>query len=204
MKKLILAVAFIAVFGLTTVAYAVPVYTLTQADLLGLSQLGATPAVSSLFGSFAGSGGVVYTGFIGPSTTQWRELMIGDSTPPVTDLSGYSHYALFFDNTDNNDTFSVSLFMYANSTTYTSPWIELTNGADATLNWDISGITRNNVGQIGFNVAYNGNTPLSQGSSTYQGDAFNILVTPTPEPSSMLLLGMGVLGLFRLGKRKKA
>jgi hypothetical protein len=83
------------------------------------------------------------------------------------------------------------------------------SGADGSLTFVIGSVNSNllaDFGAVGGN-SYGGSvsTALSGSSvvSLTMGSS-DVLVTPTPEPSSLLMLGSGLLGLIGLGRRKLA
>ncbi|MFC1631399.1 PEP-CTERM sorting domain-containing protein [Candidatus Omnitrophota bacterium] len=203
-KVLICLLSLMAAMAVTTSSYAAGVYTLLSADLLALTEVSDVPAgVGALTSATPSAGGVWYTGTIDNHATQFRYLLLGDTTPPVTDLSTYSNYALFFENKDNNDPWSVNVFLEtgSGSTYFASSWLALAPGASGAAVLDLSGVSDlDDVQTVGLGIAYNGDNPGPGG--TYQGDAFNILVRPVPEPTSMLLLGIGLVGLAG-GKARK-
>ncbi|MFH1128461.1 MAG: PEP-CTERM sorting domain-containing protein [Candidatus Omnitrophota bacterium] len=205
MKKLILLIALMMMLGLTTSAYAFNVYTLTIPQLSALSEVFDSPAgIASLASTDILSNSVWYEVTISRSTTQFRYILLGNSTlPPITDLTGYTHYGLRFDNDDDNEAL-VSVFLKSSGTRYLSSWVDLSYGASGNALLDLTtlasgGVDLSNIEEIGLGIAYNGSKKTN---GKYQGDTLNILAFPVPEPGSMLLLGMGILGLFGLGRKK--
>jgi hypothetical protein len=53
---------------------------------------------------------------------------------------------------------------------------------------------------IGFQLAFN--DPTITGGK-YQGDKYHMQVNPIPEPSTIILLGLGFLGLGAYGLHRK-
>jgi hypothetical protein len=108
----------------------------------------------------------------------------------VTNDSGFDVYS---------ETFSIlPNLVLPTGTTY---WLTLQNAvtalgaSDGTPYWDVSD---------GPSIAANGFGPLAgaEGDGTTGSETFQIMGTPTPEPSSFLLLGSGLLGLAGLLRRK--
>lgn len=160
-------------------------------------------------------------GFLGP----------GDGPRPTVgelgmgDLSLYEAYALQFTN-NNENAWMYNLYFnigYTDSswgeTDYyvQNTWTSINAGDTAVLTLDfanaqvwggiysgdwvdlstISGLDLTHVSNIGFNIG--ANVPLP---GTLPDHVYEVSVLPIPEPTSMLLLGMGVLGLFGLKRRK--
>jgi hypothetical protein len=138
----------------------------------------------------------------------------GESGPSVGtlgvgDLTGYDKFALKFENT-NDDTWWVNLYLNTGWTDspwgetdnyYENGWTELKVGQSATLTVDLTGVSNlNHVSNIGFNVGGNMGTGL--GDDPSNPDTFKITVSPVPEPSTMLLLGAGFIGMAAIGRKK--
>jgi len=142
------------------------------------------------------------------------------------DLSGYTFYDLDF---HNPNSFPIHVNTYFNTGDtdagntdrfYQNGWVWLDPGAYAHLSIDFSSadtyiggspvgstavLNQNEVSNIGFQVAVPGDAPgYDFGAGTCD---FNVDVAPVPIPTSVLLLGSGLLGLIGVGRfrfRKKA
>ncbi len=129
----------------------------------------------------------------------------------VGDLTAYDEYTLSFLNTDD-DTWWFNIFMNTGWTDdswgednnyYENGWTEVLPGHYASLTIDLSTVENlDHVTAIGFNIG--GNMGTGEGSDPSKGDQFSgVRVNPVPEPSSMLLLGMGLFGFAGRVVRKK-
>lgn len=138
----------------------------------------------------------------------------------IYDLSGYTEYSLILTNT-NDDNWLVNLFMntgWIPSNTnyyYQNTWTQIAPGQSVTLTLDFSSAETwgggynggtsavqnlNQVTNIGFNIGGN----MDQiGGNPSNPDKFSIDAAPIPEPSTVILLGLGFLGLCAYGWRKK-
>lgn len=127
----------------------------------------------------------------------------------VGDLTAYDTFALNFKNT-NDDTWWVNLYLNTGWTDapynqpnnyYENGWTELLVGESVTLSIDLTGVANlGYVSNIGFNVGGNMGSGLDDDPSN--PDVFKITVSPVPEPSTMLLLGAGLIGMAAIGRKK--
>jgi len=151
----------------------------------------------------------------------------GSGTEPTTtilgldSLSGYDAYKLIVANTNENP-WHYDLFFTSGNYLVTSQNLAIVNGGVSTLSLDFSnahvynwpsltevgwrdvtsyaGIDLSNISAIGLSISAQVPMPGYGGNTDY---VFETTVAPVPEPTSMLLFGMGILGLFGL-KRKRA
>jgi hypothetical protein len=150
------------------------------------------------------------TGDTGASTSTVIGTALG--TPPTNSLVGYDKYSLYLEN-DNDDDWWVNLYLNTGYTDapwnepnnyYENTWTKLGPHSSVTLTLDLTGVANlNHITNIGFNVG--GNMGTGVGKDPSYTDTFHVSAAPIPEPSTIILLGVGLFGLGAYGwhRRKK-
>jgi len=195
MKRFSLFCIFCAI--LTSPLYGGPVFTLSQTDLLSLSEVYDSPSGQSLVrvttdsiaynsDSSVLAGDVGFVGDLTGTPSSMAEIWLGNSG---ADLTGYDAYQLKLFN-DNDDTWNVRLFVWPDDTdpgsaVFSGGWVPLAKGHGATLTVDVS--TLGTVDSMGFAVG------------SLREDRFHISASPIPAPGALLLasMGMGLVGYLR-------
>jgi hypothetical protein len=155
--------------------------------------------------NFWGASGAIGTS--GATTAQVIGTALGIA--PTNSLVGFDKYSLILEN-DNDDIWWVNLYMNTGYTDapwgepnnyYENTWTALPAFSTVALTLDLTGVANlNHITNIGFNVGAN-LTNLNGNPSN--PDTFHVSASPIPEPSTILLLGLGFLGLGAYGLHRK-
>jgi hypothetical protein len=155
--------------------------------------------------NFWGSSGAIGTS--GATTAQVIGAALG--TAPTNSLVGFDSFDLILHN-DNDDIWMVNIFLNTGYTDvpwnepdnyYENGWTALGPYGTASLSVDLtSAANLNHVTNIGLNVGAN---LTNVGGNPSNPDTFHVSTAPIPEPSTLILLGFGFLGLCAYGWRKK-
>jgi hypothetical protein len=156
--------------------------------------------------NFWGSSGALGTS--GATTAQVIGTALG--TGPTNSLVGYTKFSQILEN-DNDDVWWVNLYM---NTGYTDPnwnepnnyyeniWTAVQPYSTVTLTLDLTGVANlNHITNIGINIGANMNGPGPNDPSN--PETFHMSSSPVPEPSTIILLGFGFLGLAAYGWHRK-
>ena len=190
-RTLTICVAVGLVLMVSSVSQATIVFGFDQADLFVLTKYGEDPPGQTLsyiatnpdaiYGSMLGDVGFMGT-LLDLTVPISPEIMIGSGSQ---DLTGYDEFAMTLFN-DNDDTWTVELYVDNGSSVIYSSGASLTPGETTTLTLDITGMEA--VDSVGFVISANRN------------DTFHISAQAIPEPATICLLGLGALGLLRRRK----
>lgn len=202
MKKLLIAVLLLAL-SVPGIASALT-YSPTVADIAGWTNLGGSSTENTFEAPQVGTTKVKFGGVIYGETTEpsLGYIGIGEIFSTPLDLSGYSEYGLRIFN-GNESVWDYALFVSdGTNTAYSVPNpTPIVNQTGATLLLDLttSGLDLDNIVALGFKISQIVPIPAEE----FDDRDYETIVSPVPEPGTMLLLGAGFLGLAIYGKRRK-
>ena len=224
MKKLLVLLVVFCVFSLASMAYATT-FTLSVLELQGLTKIAtnttsAAGAILNKYTSVPSGYGTILQGDVGFTATLQPEdpnppgldwygwMQIGDNTSRDFDTPGYTEYAQTFCN-DNDDYWDVKIYIKTSSESRESSYFSLAPygkpGSCVGISLDISTMADlDKVESIGFYVRGEMDAATrTHGTNPSPGDAFHMSSSPIPEPTTLLLLGSGLLGIAGMARRRR-
>ena len=153
-------------------------------------------------GGFPGfvSGGYEFVGqFASTNSNLFAGVIIGPgSLLGPWDYSAYTGFGLSFKNTNQSD-WSYQLWAFDGTNSEISPYLTLSPGNSGGIVMDWGTVDPSKITWFGFVVS---SYLDSTGNNPSNPDTFHVLVSPVPEPGTMMLLGSGLVGLAGWGRKK--
>jgi len=198
MRKSIAALLAGAMFMMASSAMALT-YTVSQADLLNFTVLDSSPILFSAPPVDNGVGGVKFnTLFVNaPQVNAYVAYGLTFSTPLV--LTGYDKFELVVTN-QNENPWNFGLFV-GTPNINTLP-ASIAVNSNATLSLDLTTLSPADLASIdALGLYLNANLPIIGEGGVLDYTA-EFSAAPVPEPGTMMLLGIGMLGMAVYGKRR--
>jgi hypothetical protein len=223
MKKLFALIAIMAMVTVVNLASATT-YTLSNTQLMGAEKVYDNPTGNATVGTPVLNPPVHYPVTLTNSGSGFSQAQIGYKMWEHWNwdlfdgnLDGYTEYVLGLDNPNSDKHIMVNLFMNTGWTDdpwdeeniyYQNTWTWLAPGETKYLTLDFAtyGVVReHHTSGIGFNVGTNiaaqgmsdsdADAAYGAGYWMRSGDSFEVSSEPIPEPTTLLLMAGGLLGL---------
>ncbi len=204
MKKLIVNLCLVVMWNLTASNVWALYYTPTLDDIASwtqqdISSLGLAPNTGlSTTDNRPWTQDVTFAGTFASSSSSYDAyIMIG--TNVTLDLSGYDEYILsIYNGNENIWDFSLYLKDTSGEVVTTATPIINTNRTNISMSLTgLSAIDLSNITEIGFKISATVplGDPNNPNTTNYPDYTFEAKVAPVPEPATIMLMGIGLIGI---------